>query len=716
MLLWIRNFFLALDAPLVTLKFMRPEILYDLFAPITSIKGVGANTSKLLEKLAGSRVHDLLFHLPIGMIQRHHVPHLGQAALGQTITLLLTPEQHQPPSGGARSNRPYRVHCQDERGLYVDLVFFRAQPDYLLKQLPLGVKRMISGTLDSFNQRWQITHPDHIGPIEDLKDWVGIEPVYPLTQGITHKYLNKIMKEVLRRCPHLPEWIELERKHQMQWPTWYEALKAVHTLAQAETLSLLNANRRRLAYDELFANQLALLLIRQHMQRRTGQSIQGDGHLRQKLIEVLPYQLTGAQQRTLSEIYKDMAAPSRMVRLLQGDVGSGKTVVAMLAMLNAIEVGYQTALLAPTEILASQHLDTLQPWADAVGVKIALLTGKSKNRAQVLTALEQGLIDILIGTHAIIQEGVNFKNLGLAVVDEQHRFGVEQRLKLSQKGEHVDTLVMTATPIPRTLMLAAYGDLATSILDEKPPGRQEIETKVLSSGKIKEVIEGLKRALKQGQKVYWVCPLVEESEALDLAAAQDRYEELSQIFPEQVALIHGRMKTADKDQIMADFLAGKYKLLVATTVIEVGVHVPDATIMVIEHAERFGLSQLHQLRGRIGRSEQHSTCLLVYEPPLTEAAQARLKIMRETNDGFRIAEEDFRLRGGGDILGLRQSGMPDFKLANPEVHMDLLPLAHKDAQVLLSKDPHLQSEQGQAAKVLLYLFEKDKSVQYLESG
>lgn len=694
---------------------MRPEILFDLFAATTSIRGVGANTGKLLEKLSGTRVRDILFHMPVGMLQRYFVERLGQAAVGQTITIILTVEQHFPPPSQHRK-RPYKVRARDGQGMAVDLIFFSARQDYLLKILPVGATRMVSGTLDAFNHTWQITHPDHIGSPEEVKDWTGIEAVYPLTQGITTKYLNKVMKEALQRCPELPEWLDEDFRLQMQWPHWREAIYRAHQLEKPEMLSPLSPARRRLAYDELLANQLGLLLIRQHFLRQKGRSLKGDGHLRRKLLEALPFALTQAQQRAVQDINQDMGAESRMVRLLQGDVGSGKTVVAMMAMLNAVECGFQAAMLAPTEILAQQHYETLKTWAESVGVRVALLVQRSKGKKQILAALEEGMIDIVVGTHAILQEHVTFKNLGLAVIDEQHRFGVEQRLKLGQKGENVDSLVMTATPIPRTLMLATYGDLATSILDEKPPGRQEIVTKVLPTSKLDSIIEGLQRAIAEGQKVYWVCPLIEESEVLDLAAAQDRYEALKKVFHERVALIHGRMKGDEKDQTMNDFLSGKYQLLVATTVIEVGVHVEDATIMVIEHAERFGLAQLHQLRGRIGRGRMASTCVLIYDPPLSENATRRLKIMKETTDGFRIAEEDFRLRGGGDVLGLRQSGLPDFKLVDPELHQDLLPLAHRQAQDLLSTDPALTTPRGKAAKVLLYLFDKDKAIHYLSSG
>lgn len=695
---------------------MRPEKLFDLFASITTIKGVGARMFSLLEKLAGNRIRDLLFHLPNNVIQRTAIDHLGQAYSGQTITTTLTAVEHSPPTGGKKTNKPYRVHCVDEKGTGIDLVFFHAYADAIMKQLPIGLKRLVSGTVETFNYRMQINHPDHIGPLEDLPQWIGFEPVYPLTQGVTNKYIHKIMIQAVDKIPELTEWIAEDRLQQTHWHPWHISLRGVHVLESADTLQPTHPYRQRLAYDELLANQITLLLIRRQRQKQKGKSIHGDGRLRQLLEKALPFQLTNAQTKALDQIYHDMEANTRMVRLLQGDVGSGKTVVAMMAMLKAIEDGYQTALLAPTEILAQQHMTSMAPWAEATGIRIELLTSRTKGRAKLLDDLAAGHIHILIGTHAIIQDDVLFKNLGFAVVDEQHRFGVEQRLKLSQKGQQVDILVMTATPIPRTLMLAAYGDLVTSILDEKPPGRQEIQTTVMALKKLNDVYAGIGRSIQQGQKVYWVCPLVEESEVLDLAAATQRYEALNTLFPRQVGLVHGQMKGPEKDQAMEDFLQGKYRILVATTVIEVGVHVPDATIMVIEHAERFGLSQLHQLRGRIGRGDLNSTCLLLYGHPLTHTAQARLKIMRETNDGFRIAEEDFRLRGGGDALGLRQSGMPDFKLVDWEFHQDLLAMAHKDAITLLQEDPQLETTRGQSTRTLLYLFEKDRCVNYLQSG
>ncbi|MBL0942366.1 MAG: ATP-dependent DNA helicase RecG, partial [Alphaproteobacteria bacterium] len=471
------------------------------------------------------------------------------------------------------------------------------------------------------------------------------------------------------------------------------------------------------AYDQLLSNQLALLMVRQSYRTQPGQIYKGEGHLRRKFLSLLPFQLTVSQESALKDIYTDMALPIRMIRLLQGDVGSGKTVVAMLAMLNALECGYQATLLAPTEILAQQHFTTLQPWAEALKLKIGILTSRGKDKKATLAAVAEGKLDILIGTHALFQDQVAFKNLGLAVIDEQHRFGVDQRLSLGAKGDKVDLLVMTATPIPRTLLLAVHGDLATSRLNEKPVGRQDIATRTISLTRLEEVIEGVRRALDSHHKVYWICPLVEESEALDLAAAEVRFQELNKIFPGQVELIHGRMKAAEKDTAMQSFIRGQSRLLVATTVIEVGVHIPDATIMVIEHAERFGLSQLHQLRGRIGRGTQASTCLLLFEQKgLTQTAKSRLNIMRLTNDGFKIAEEDLRLRGGGDPLGLRQSGLPALKLVDFAVHEDLLDLAHQDAKAILNIDPNLSSERGKALQVLLHLFEHQRPVAYMQSG
>jgi len=603
------------------------------------------------------------------------------------------------------------------------LVFFNGREDFLKKSLPPGETRAISGSIELFDGKPQMTHPDRIGTVEEVEAMAAVEPVYPLTAGLAPRVLAKIIDAALERAPNLPDWLEPALKAREAWADWKPALLAAHRPESGTALEPDAKPRQRLAYDELLANQLALLLVRRRLKRRPGHALKGDGKLRAKLDATLPWPLTNAQNEAIAEIASDMASERRMLRLLQGDVGSGKTMVALYSMLAAIEAGRQAALMAPTEILARQHAETLMPYCQKIGVKLALLTGrdKGKPRAALLEALAAGEIDILVGTHALFQEDVVFKALGLAVIDEQHRFGVGQRLGLASKGDNLDMLVMTATPIPRTLSLTAYGDMDVSKLTEKPPGRTPIDTRVLPADRLLEVVSGIRRKIAAGERVYWVCPLVEESEVSDLAAAAERQSSLkaaleAEFGAEAVGLVHGKMPAAEKDRAMEDFAAGRSKLLVATTVIEVGVDVPDATLIVIEHAERFGLAQLHQLRGRVGRGAKPGACLLLYYGNLGEAARARLKIIRETDDGFRIAEEDLRLRGAGEWLGTRQSGLPDFRLADLARHGDLLQIARDDSKLVLERDPDLQSPRGQALRVLLYLFERDAATQYLKSG
>lgn len=693
---------------------MRPSLLNPLFAPIGTLPGIGPKLAPLYERLAGPKVVDLLWHLPSGVVDRRFAPSLAQAPAGKVATLTVRVDAHLPPP---TPKRPYRVRCSDETG-FAHLVFFHAREDWLRRQLPEGEWRVVSGVVEHFNNEIQITHPDHVVPLADKDKVMTIEPVYPLTGGLTAKMVAKTVRGALDKVPDLPEWQDEAWFRRQSWPGWRAALTALHQPDSERAVTEDSPARRRLAFDELLANQLALMMVRAHMRRLAGRPIPVSTRLRPQVAAALPFSLTGAQTRALAEIDGDMAQPLRMLRLLQGDVGSGKTVVALMAMLNAVEMGAQAALMAPTEILARQHLETIAPLVAQAGLRVALLTGRDKGKARqaILDDLAAGAIHILIGTHALFQEDVTFADLAFAVIDEQHRFGVHQRLELASKGQAVDMLVMTATPIPRTLLLTSYGDMDSSRLDEKPPGRQPVSTRVLPLSRLDEVVGGVGRAVAGGARVYWVCPLVEESETSDLAAAEERHRHLEQMFGARVGLVHGKMKGPAKDKVMAAFAAGELSVLVATTVIEVGVNVPEATIMVIEHAERFGLAQLHQLRGRVGRGAGASSCLLLYDSPLSENAKARLEIMRATEDGFVIAEEDLRLRGGGEILGTRQSGLPEFRLADLSLHGDLLAAARDDSALILARDPDLQSERGQALRVLLYLFERDSAVHTLRSG
>ncbi|MDA0369599.1 MAG: ATP-dependent DNA helicase RecG [Proteobacteria bacterium] len=696
----------------------RPEILFPLFKPVTTLSGVGPKIGALMAKVTGERIIDLCWHLPAGLIDRRFAPKVAEAPEGSIATLTVHVDAHAP---SPNRRLPYKVRCSDETG-FITLTFFNARADYLKAQLPEGETRIVSGRIERYGAERQMPHPDWIAKPEDAHEVIGVEPTYPLTAGLTSKPLLKAIHAALRQVPDLPEWQDEAMRAHHNWPLWREALFAAHKPEELVDLDPNAVARQRLAYDELLSNQLALALVRQRTHRTRGEPLEGTGVLRDAVTQELPFSLTNAQELALGEIAADLASPHRMLRLLQGDVGSGKTVVALMAMLIAVESGRQAALMAPTELLARQHLRVLEALAAPSGVRIALLTGREKGKArdQLLADLADGTTQIAIGTHALFQEGVTFKNLGLAIIDEQHRFGVHQRLALASKATassgDTNTLLMTATPIPRTLALTAYGDMDVSRLLEKPPGRQPVDTRTIPLARLTEVIESMRRAIETGARIYWVCPLVAESELIDVAAAEDRAADLRRRFGDRVGLAHGQMKGAERDDVMAQFAAGDLDILVATTVIEVGVDVPEATVMVIEHAERFGLAQLHQLRGRVGRGTGQSTCLLLYAQPLGETAQARLAIMRETDDGFRIAEEDLRLRGAGEVLGTRQSGLPDFRLADIEVHQDLLQAASDDAQSILETDPELKGPRGAALRILLYLFERDAAVRYLRSG
>ncbi len=694
---------------------MRPAILNPLFADITALLGVGPKIAVMIGKVAGPRIVDLMLTPPINIIDRSKRPKIEEAAFGELATFLVTIDRHEPPPKGRRL--PYKVICSDETG-FMTLVFFHARADYLKRALPEGEHRLVSGKLEDFNGGRQMVHPDYIADPKKPEDLPLHEPVYPLTAGLSAAVMRKAVVHALERAPDLTEWQDEAWLKARKWSDWKSSLEAVHRPTSSQDISLLTPARMRLAYDELLANQLALMLIRKARVKSKGRAITGDGRLAAKAKTALPFTLTNSQTHALGEIFDDMRSHERMVRLVQGDVGSGKTVVAFLAMLSAIEAGAQAAFMAPTEILARQHLESLGPLADATGIRLDILTGRDKGaaRREKLERLESGEIDMLIGTHAIFQEGVNFRDLALVVIDEQHRFGVHQRVSLTQKGARPDLLVMTATPIPRTLTLTAYGDMDVSQITEKPPGRKPIDTRTIPLSRLDEIIDGVRRAVSKGDQVYWVCPLVEESELLELTAAEERFESLKAVLGDRVGLIHGRMSGPEKDAIMERFYDGALSVLIATTVIEVGVDAPNATIIIIEHAERFGLAQLHQLRGRVGRGDKASSCILLYKSPLGETAKSRLNILRQTEDGFLIAEEDLRLRGAGDLLGAAQSGFPRFQLADLSVHGELLAAARDDAKLITERDPHLKSPRGEALRVLLYLFNRDDAVKLLSAG
>jgi ATP-dependent DNA helicase RecG len=704
---------------------MRPVTLNPLFATAESLKGIGPRLVVLLRKalalppgIAEPRVVDLLWHLPTGVVDRRAEPSVADAVPGAIATLKVRVLRHRgPPRGNAKA--PYKVACEDETGR-LDLVFFHAERRFIEAQLPEGEIRYVSGRVERYGDTLQMAHPDYIVAPERRADLPLLEPVYPLTAGLSGKVLGKAMRQAVDVVPQVPEWQEPGWLAARGWPGFAEALVRLHRPTDAADVSPGAAPWQRLAYDELLAGQLALGLVRQGARQKAGRETRGDGSVRARILAALPFSPTNSQRSALAEIEADMAAPSRMLRLLQGDVGSGKTLVALLSMAIAVEAGGQAALMAPTEVLARQHAETIEPLASAAGLRVGLLTGreKGKARAAVLARLADGEIDILIGTHALFQPDVVYRDLSFVVIDEQHRFGVHQRMALQAKGgaAGVNVLAMTATPIPRTLLMTHYGDLDVSRLTEKPAGRKPITTTLVASERIEEVVDGLKRAVAQGAQIYWVCPLIESSDASDLAAAEERAAHLAQSFGDKVGLIHGAMAGPAKDKVMEAFAADALKILVATTVIEVGVNVPNASIMVIEHAERFGLAQLHQLRGRVGRGSRQSYCVLLYKGPIGETARARLEMMRETEDGFLIAEKDLELRGGGEVLGARQSGAPEFRVAEVPGLEELIAAARDDARLVLSQDPQLTSPRGEALRTLLYLFEQDEAVRLFRAA
>ncbi|MEO0380036.1 MAG: ATP-dependent DNA helicase RecG [Pseudomonadota bacterium] len=693
----------------------RPEVLFPLFADLETLEGVGPKTAQNLNGLGITAPRDLLFTLPHTGIDRALKDTIQGAVLPATLTVKVKVGAHTPSRsrGGA-----YRIHATDSETSF-QLVFFHGRSDYLNKVLPEGTERVVSGRVELFDGIANMVHPDHILPVNEAADIPAYEPVYPLTGGVTQKTMFKATRGALTRIPVMDEWIDPNQIAQAKWPGFADAMAKAHNPQNQNDLAATSLARTRLAYDELLAHQITLALARASERKTPGQVTQGTGALQAKVRAALPYAATGAQDRAITQIAADMAAPTRMNRLLQGDVGAGKTLVAFMALLIAVEAGGQGVMMAPTEILARQHLEGLQPLAESAGVVLEILTGRDKGgeRRAKLAALARGDIQILVGTHAVFQDDVVFNDLRIGIVDEQHRFGVRQRLALGKKGAGSDVLVMTATPIPRSLALAQYGDMEVSILDEKPPGRKPIKTALVSTERMDEVITRLRAVMDEGRQCYWVCPLVEESEAVDLTAAEERFKRLRAALGEgRVGLVHGQMPPAEKDAAMARFQAGETGVLVATTVIEVGVNIPNATIMVIERAETFGLAQLHQLRGRVGRGEVASTCLLMYQAPLSESGQKRLEVLRATEDGFQIAETDLQMRGYGDLIGTAQSGVPRFRIADLDRQATLMEVAQSDARKALADDPDLSTPRGAAIRVLLWLMRQDEAIRLISVG
>ena len=694
---------------------MRPSELFHLFGDLNNLSGIGPKTVINLKNLSIEKPRDFLFNLPFSVLDRLPVSSIRGVPASKIVTVEVLVKAHK--IGRSRASA-HRITVQDNEVSF-QLVFFNARKEYLESLLPVGERRIISGKLEFYDNIPQIVHPHHVKKINDEKAIVRFEPVYPLTSGVSQKLMFGTINGLLEKLPQLGEWIDHELLKIKGWPSWQDALKSAHCPVSADGASNTDPARLRLAFDELFSHQLSLSIARNKIKRSKGKANISTGIFQTKVLNNLPFKFTKDQKLSIRDILDDLKKPERMNRLLQGDVGSGKTIVAFIGLIAAVEAGGQGAIMAPTEILARQHFETLLPLAEKAGISLSLLTGRDKgnSRRSKLADIKEGSANVIIGTHALFQADVVFQDLRFAVVDEQHRFGVNQRLELGKKGSVVDLLIMTATPIPRSLALAQYGDMDISIIKQKPPGRKPINTALISDVRIDEVVDKLKKSIAKGAQAYWVCPLIEESEVLHYTAAERRFEQLRAKLGEGVVeLVHGKMSSETKDKIMDRFVSGNTKLLVATTVIEVGVNVPSANIMVVENAEKFGLAQLHQLRGRVGRGSYQSTCLLLYKEPLNISSRKRLSILRETEDGFKISEVDLNLRGSGDAIGTAQSGLPRFRMANIEIIEMLMETAHQQARYLLAKDPNLETPQGKAARNLLWLMDQDKSIQLITVG
>jgi ATP-dependent DNA helicase RecG len=691
---------------------------------ISKIKGVGEKTSKNLSRLFNgleapeANFRDALFHLPYNVIRRQNNVKLLFLENGANIIATVTVENVEEKR--IRGRAIYNIICRNDSG-YLTLVFFNAFADYIKTNFKVGKKIAVSGVVERFNNALQIAHPDYV--VADESFIPLCEPVYPLTYGVNNKMLYRTIKNLLSQMPKLEEWADNEYIKQNRFLSFNDSLQKLHHLNSLDDLAIDNVYRRRLAFDEILANQLALAISRKSVAKQAGNKIITNKNHYNQFTKNLPFSLTEDQRSVINEIFSDFKSGNRMFRLLQGDVGSGKTAVAIATMIDAVEAGFQTAFMLPTEILAQQQYESIKQvlqnnYFKNLNIECCLITGSTKKaeKARLLEEIKQNRIQIVIGTHSLFQEAVGFANLGYIVIDEQHRFGVKQRLELSQKGDATHVLLMSATPIPRTLAMTIYGDLEVSSIHQKPAGRKKIDTRTISKERADDVIERIKVAIEKDNRVYWVCPLVKLNEELPLeeqnlnASAEERYKTLKPIFGDAIRIVHGQMKPKEKDAAIEDFRSGKAKVLVSTTVIEVGVNVPEATIIIIENAEKFGLAQLHQLRGRVGRSDRDSSCILLYGEKLGETSRKRLQILRETDDGFKIAEEDLILRGSGDIVGTKQSGLPEYKFALLPEHKDLLFAARDYVKIILNKDPGLSSEIGKNLRILLKLFDYDKQI------
>ena len=666
-----------------------------LLSDLTALNGVGIKTTNLLKKKNINNIFDLLWKLPKAYTDRSLSTKVKDLKIGENQTVTVVANKYLFPR---IKKLPNRVKCSDETG-ELDCVFFNSYEGYIKKILPLGKEITVSGKIGYFKNKYQITNPKYVS--EDSSLIKQVHNKYSLTEGISEKIYNKIIKQIIDKLPNLEEWHSSKILNKFNNINWNDAIKELHKYENIGKYK--DYFYQRLAYDEIFATFLVNSEIRKKIKKFKKKNKIINLNKQNQLINKLDFLLTNDQIKSIKEINEDLSSSSKMFRLLQGDVGSGKTIVSLLAAFNTINSGFQVAVMAPTEILARQHYNLAQKIFPS-NISTRLISGKSnfKEKKLILNELINNKINIIFGTHAIFQKTVKFKKLGLIIIDEQHKFGVNQRKRLSDKGGNdCDVLLMTATPIPRTLTMTIYGDMDLSIIKEKPKNRKMIKTYSKLESKIDDVIKFIRKEINSGNQIFWVCPLIEESKKLDHASAMQKFEYLKKLFPKQVSILHGKTDIIEKDEILKKFLNKEFKILVSTTIIEVGIDFPNANVIIIENANKFGLSQLHQLRGRVGRGEKEATCILMFKSNLSENAKKRINILKETNDGFVISEEDMKIRGFGDILGFKQSGVKNFKLADPIQNSDLFELAEKEIKRI-----ELENENLSKFKPLIKLYDR----------
>lgn len=678
---------------------MIPPILSSLYLPVTKLKGVGPKKGEAFARIGIFNLKDLVFHIPYNFLVRKLEPDLSEVSTGDLIIKSVKVTGFDISSRFSKS--PSKIICRTKDDKQVNILFFNTKGNYLEKSYAVGQELIVTGQVNVNAFKYEIIHPDALVAANEAFKISEKEPIYSSTYGLVSKYIWLSIKGALNLLPDLPEWLPQQIINKYKLPSVNRALVALHNPKNQEDFLHSNLNRVRLAVDEIYAHQLSLFSMRNKLKREIKPPLIFSGDLFKRMLSLLTFSLTEDQQKVIAEIASDLRSASKMMRLIQGDVGAGKTLVALSAMLFVLEANKQSALMVPTELLAHQHFKNIEKLCAQLGVKVGLLIGKqsAKQRAEILGGIEKGEYGIVIGTHALFQVKVKFKDLGLVIVDEQHRFGVNQRKMLLEKGNNADFLMMTATPIPRTLEMLTYGDLDVSVIRNKPANRKEIITSVSPVKALNEVILSLSKIIEKDEQAYWVCPMIEETEDADVAFVNERYESLNDIYKNQVGLIHGKMKQVERDEVMLKFANKELKILVATTVIEVGIDVPSATVIVIENSERFGLSQLHQLRGRVGRSSLQSYCILLYSFKISAVGKERLKVMKESNDGFYLSEKDLELRGCGDVTGTKQSGLPDFKFFNLEFQSDLV----QDVRHEIEKS---NGEINKEQVILLNLFNK----------